>query len=233
MRWVALWEAWRAAVRAGPRRRGRLGEGASGEMRRRVWPPLLRNGLQVFQTARMHAISLATALGLILAPATAYRLALPVSAAAQPRAACSMAGRAARVCSIDMMQNLDGTGSFRTVQEYPCDLDVKIIGDNEGPFVSDMVTLCAERTGQKEADVGVAHGQTSSWQRRSRPPTAPWLETPSRLRTAALRVPEPSYSRSGASPRHGPKRWFRCVCPCRCEMARQGQVPRDHAAAAL
>lgn len=101
------------------------------------------------------AISLvATALGMFLAPAAAYRLALPVSAAAQPRAACSMAGRAARVCSIDMMQNLDGTGSFRTVQEYPCDLDVKIIGDNEGPFVNDMVTLCAERTGQKEADVG-------------------------------------------------------------------------------
>ena len=122
-----------------------------------------------------------------LAPAAAYRLALPVSAAAQPRAACSMAGRAARVCSIDMMQNLDGTGSFRTVQEYPCDLDVKIIGDNEGPFVNDMVTLCAERTGQKEADVGVAAwSDTSSWQRQSRPPTAPWLEAPSRLRTAVL-----------------------------------------------
>ena len=134
------------------------------------------------------AISLvATALGMFLAPTTAYRLALPVSAAAQPRAACSMAGRAARVCSIDMMQNLDGTGSFRTVQEYPCDLDVKIIGDNEGPFVNDMVTLCAERTGQKEADVGVAAwSDSSSWQRQSRPPTAPWLEAPSRLRTAVL-----------------------------------------------
>ena len=158
----------------------------------------------------MRAMSL-TALGLLLAPAAAYRLALPVAAAAQPRAACSMAGRAARVCSIDMMQNLDGTGSFRTVQEYPCDLDVKIIGDNEGPFVNDMVTLCAERTGQKEADVGVA-----AWSDVVRaaaeptgPPTAPWLEAPSPLRTAA----EPSYSRSGASPRRGPKRWFRCVVP--------------------
>ena len=115
------------------------------------------------------------------------------------------------MCSIDMMQNLDGTGSFRTVQEYPCDLDVKIIGDNEGPFVNDMVTLCAERTGQKEADVGVA-----AWSDVVRaaaeptgPPTAPWLEAPSPLRTAA----EPSYSRSGASPRRGPKRWFLCVCP--------------------
>ena len=135
------------------------------------------------------AISLvATALGMFLVPTTAYRLALPVAAAAQPRAACSMAGRAARVCSIDMMQNLDGTGSFRTVQEYPCDLDVKIIGDNEGPFVNDMVTLCAERTGQKEADVGVA-----AWSDVVRaaaeptgPPTAPWLEAPSRLRTAVL-----------------------------------------------
>ena len=159
---------------------------------------------------KMRAMSL-TALGLLLAPAAAYRLALPVAAAAQPRAACSMAGRAARVCSIDMMQNLDGTGSFRTVQEYPCDLDVKIIGDNEGPFVNDMVTLCAERTGQKEADVGVA-----AWSDVVRaaaeptgPPTAPWLEAPSPLRTAA----EPSYSRSGASPRRGPKRWFLCVCP--------------------
>ena len=106
----------------------------------------------------MRAISLATAtaLGLLLAPAAAYRLALPVSAAAQPpRAACSTAGRAARASSIDMIggNNLDGTGSFRTVQEYPCDLDVKIIGANEGPFVDDMVTLCAERTGQKEEDI--------------------------------------------------------------------------------
>ena len=106
----------------------------------------------------MRAISiatLATALGLFVAPAAAYRLALPVSAAAQPRAACSTAGRAARASSIDMIggNNLDGTGSFRTVQEYPCDLDVKIIGNNEGPFVDDMVTLCAERTGQKEEDI--------------------------------------------------------------------------------
>ena len=109
----------------------------------------------------MRAISistLATALGLFVAPAAAYRLALPVSAAAQPRAACSTAGRAARASSIDMIggNNLDGTGSFRTVQEYPCDLDVKIIGNNEGPFVDDMVTLCAERTGQKEEDISAA-----------------------------------------------------------------------------
>ena len=102
----------------------------------------------------MVAISLATTLGLFLAPVAAYRLALPVGTALQQPAVRSMVGRAARVCSIGMMQNLDGTGSFRTVQEYPCDLDVKIIGDNEGPFVNDMVTLCAERTGQKEADVG-------------------------------------------------------------------------------
>ena len=115
----------------------------------------------------MRAISLATAtaLGLFLAPAAAYRLALPVRAAAQPRAACSTAGRAARASSIDMIggNNLDGTGSFRTVQEYPCDLDVKIIGNNEGPFVDDMVTLCAERTGQKEEDISAA-----AWCRRRR-----------------------------------------------------------------
>jgi hypothetical protein len=80
--------------------------------------------------------------------------------------------------------SLDGSGSFRTVQEYPCDLDVKIIGNNEGPFVDDMVTLCAERTGQKEEDISAAaRCRRRFWQRQSRPPTAPWLETPSRLRT--------------------------------------------------
>ena len=41
------------------------------------------------------------------------------------------------------LPNIDGTGSFRSLQEYPCDLDVKIIGTNEGPFVTDMVTICA------------------------------------------------------------------------------------------
>ena len=130
-----------------------------------LWLIILAGRLQ---DGAMRAISLATAtaLGLFLAPAAAYRLALPVSAAAQPpRAACSTAGRAARASSIDMIggNNLDGTGSFRTVQEYPCDLDVKIIGANEGPFVDDMVTLCAERTGQKEEDISAA-----AWCRRRR-----------------------------------------------------------------
>ena len=31
----------------------------------------------------------------------------------------------------------------------------KIIGDNEGPFVTDMVTLCSELNGQAEEDVQV------------------------------------------------------------------------------
>ena len=163
----------------------------------------------------MRAISLATAtaLGLLLAPAAAYRLALPVSAAAQPRAAWSTAGRAARASSIDMIggNNLDGTGSFRTVQEYPCDLDVKIIGNNEGPFVDDMVTLCAERTGQKEEDISAA-----AWCRAvlaAAEPTAHGAMARDALAPAhgaALWAPEPSYSRSGAFPRRGPKRWLRC-----------------------
>ena len=51
------------------------------------------------------------------------------------------------------LPNIDGTGSFRSLQEYPCDLDVKIIGTNEGPFVTDMVTICAENCGMAEADV--------------------------------------------------------------------------------
>ena len=37
----------------------------------------------------------------------------------------------------------------------PCDLDIKVIGSNEGPFVSDIRTLCAEITGQAEEDVAV------------------------------------------------------------------------------
>ena len=37
----------------------------------------------------------------------------------------------------------------------PCDLDIKVIGNNEGPFVSDIRTLCAEITGQAEEDVPV------------------------------------------------------------------------------
>lgn len=37
----------------------------------------------------------------------------------------------------------------------PCELDIKVIGDNEGPFVSDIRTLCAEITGQAEDDVQV------------------------------------------------------------------------------
>ena len=53
------------------------------------------------------------------------------------------------------LPELDGTGAFKNIQEYPCDLDVKVIGNNEGPFVSDIVTLCAENTGMKEEDIQV------------------------------------------------------------------------------
>ena len=49
----------------------------------------------------------------------------------------------------------EAQGAFRNVQEYPCDLDIKVIGLNEGPFVSDIRTLCAEITNQPEEDVGV------------------------------------------------------------------------------
>ena len=38
--------------------------------------------------------------------------------------------------------------------------------------------------------------QTPSWQRQSRPPTAPWLETPSRLRTG---LPSGHQSRATAA----------------------------------
>ena len=53
------------------------------------------------------------------------------------------------------MPNIDGTGAFKNVQEYPCTLQIKCIGTNEGPFVSDIHTLCAELTGQAEKDVPV------------------------------------------------------------------------------
>ena len=90
---------------------------------------------------------------LLFAPSAAYRLSVPRAAPAAQRQ------QAARVRSTvpvaQMGPQLDGAGSFRDIQEYPCDLLVKIIGDNEGPFVADMLTLCAERTGQKEEDVEV------------------------------------------------------------------------------
>jgi len=57
--------------------------------------------------------------------------------------------------SVRCMENIDGTGAFKDIQEYPCDLDVKVIGNNEGPFVADIVTLCAENTGMKEEDIQV------------------------------------------------------------------------------
>ena len=53
------------------------------------------------------------------------------------------------------MPNIDGTGAFKNIQEYPCTLDIKVIGNNEGPFVADILTLCAEITGQDEKDVYV------------------------------------------------------------------------------
>ena len=53
------------------------------------------------------------------------------------------------------MQNIDGSGAFQNIQEYPCSLDIKVIGDNEGPFVSDILTLAAEATGQETGDIPV------------------------------------------------------------------------------
>ena len=53
------------------------------------------------------------------------------------------------------LPNIDGTGAFKNIQEYPCTLDIKVIGDNEGPFVADIVTLCAENTGMREEDIQV------------------------------------------------------------------------------
>lgn len=53
------------------------------------------------------------------------------------------------------LPNIDGTGAFKNIQEYPCDLDIKVIGSNEGPFVQDIVQLAAENTGMKIEDIQV------------------------------------------------------------------------------
>ena len=53
------------------------------------------------------------------------------------------------------MPNIDGTGAFKNIQEYPFDLDIKVIGNNEGPFVQDIVQLAAENTGMDVDDIKV------------------------------------------------------------------------------
>ena len=53
------------------------------------------------------------------------------------------------------LPNIDGTGAFKNIQEYPCDLDIKVIGNNEGPFVADIVQLAAENTGMNPDDIQV------------------------------------------------------------------------------
>ena len=90
-------------------------------------------------------------LALLLAPSAAFRLLLPSGAVVAQR----QPARVRSVSPVAIGPQLDGAGAFRDIQEYPCDLLVKIIGDNEGPFVADMLTLCAERTGQKEDEIEV------------------------------------------------------------------------------
>ena len=100
--------------------------------------------------------ALAVLLATLLAPAGALQLALGAARAPalRPAGRCAVPARSS-VPTAQFGPQLDGAGAFRDIQEYPCELDVKIIGDNEGPFVTDMLTLCAERTGQAEADIGV------------------------------------------------------------------------------
>ena len=52
------------------------------------------------------------------------------------------------------LPNLDGTGAFRD-EEYPCDIDIKVIGDNEGRFVQDIVQLAAENSSNEMEDIQV------------------------------------------------------------------------------
>ena len=100
---------------------------------------------------RMCMPRLVPLLALLLAPSAAFRLLLPSGAVVAQR----QPARVRSVSPVAIGPQLDGAGAFRDIQEYPCDLLVKIIGDNEGPFVADMLTLCAERTGQKEDEIEV------------------------------------------------------------------------------
>ena len=49
---------------------------------------------------------------------------------------------------------LDGAGALRNI-DYPTTMDIKVIGDNEGPFVQDIVQLCAENSGNEVDDIEV------------------------------------------------------------------------------
>ena len=92
-----------------------------------------------------------------------HALLLPAAAFLLPPIAGSVARHAPASTPISFrkggirmdMPNIDGTGFFRDKQEYPLSMDIKIIGLNEGPFASDMRTLCAEITGQAEEDVPI------------------------------------------------------------------------------
>merc|ERR1712087_465619 len=92
---------------------------------------------------------------LALAPVSAFYPALVVDNHSQRRARIAPAQRLLRSPAAQEPPNLDGSGSFRSLVEYPCELSVKIIGVNEGAFVSDMRSLCAGITGQEEELVGV------------------------------------------------------------------------------
>lgn len=108
----------------------------------------------------MPAAGLAAALMLAYTPSP-LQLLMPLSGAgaastplASQRLPASRIAPRHSAISCDM-PNIDGTGAFKNVQEYPCTLQIKCIGTNEGPFVSDIHTLCAELTGQAEKDVPV------------------------------------------------------------------------------
>lgn len=98
----------------------------------------------------------------MLAPTLLFGLAAAFSPLPRPYAHRVQQASSAAVTALSRytsvrleMPNLDGTGAFKDIQEYPCTLDIKCIGNNEGPFVADILTLCAEITGQEEADVPV------------------------------------------------------------------------------
>ena len=90
-----------------------------------------------------------------VAPTTPRLSICAASVRAGPTPSRPVVSRRATCPTAQFGPQLDGAGAFRDIQEYPCELDVKIIGDNEGPFVTDMVTLCSELNGQAEEDVQV------------------------------------------------------------------------------
>ena len=139
-----------------------------GPLRNHLELPLI-NQVAAMMLAVLAVLEPATAL--VAGPARPGRAGPGTSAVAGSRFAAplrpAVTRTLARNAAARVTMQLDGTGSLRDVQEYPATLDIKVIGENEGPFVGashpnirgpfvdDMLKLCAAITDQDERDVPV------------------------------------------------------------------------------